>query len=283
MKFKENYFYSTISYASEYTLKNLIAEKAKILAELKEKDLFLKDFDKNPKFILENYEKALRLFEEVEVFFKKYITIKKHFEPGFFKKKEKIDLSIPNEILNKLEQKFKLAYTALYDAYEKNYNVITKGLYTKITFKHYKLSPTGDHYNVRKILSVEEEEKTVPKHLGQDKIHAMGVRKNVDGMFEIIPPGLNQFNVTQAEESEYFFVRKKDGLDYSAGEKYFYKKIFTDNAINVLSKITKAIHNSSWHNKKKFGGPFCYMAIPKKKFYIDLFKEEEVIRNKQLR
>ena len=282
MKFKENYFYSTISYAKEYSLYNLKKEKENILEELKKKENFFKEYDIDQKNILKNYDEAFILFDELESFAKKIVVVKKYYEPGFFKKKEKIDVTISTKDLDKLGQLFKNAFATLYKAYKRNKDVITKGLYTKISFDFYKLNPTGDYYNQRRKLNAEEERKSTPNYIFKKKIHAMGVETNTMRMFKSIPPGLELFNVTQVKESEIFFVREDEDSTFSS-KQYKYKDLYSERAIRYLNKLADIINNSTWAGQDEYNGPFCYMALPDKKFYKELFNEEYEIRQKQLR
>lgn len=282
MKFKENYFYSTISYAKEYSLYNLKKEEENILEELKKKENFFKQYDIDQKNILKNYDEAFILFDELESFAKKIVVVKKYYEPGFFKKKEKIDITISTKDLDKLGQLFKNACATLYKAYKRNKDVITKGLYTKISFDFYKLKPTGDYYNQRRKLNAEEERKSTPNYIFKKKMHGMGVETNTMRMFKSIPPGLELFNVTQVKESETFFVREDEDSTFSS-KQYKYKDLYSERAIRYLNKLADIINNSTWAGQDEYNGPFCYMALPDKKFYKELFNEEYEIRQKQLR
>ena len=274
MSFKETYFHSTISYAKEYSLKQLIAEEKKILNEFKEKEQFLKDFDINPKKILKNYEKVYALFSDLEIFFKKNIKIKKITESSFFKKREKVDLIVSKDFLTQLDKKFKITFSNLYEAFKNNKKIITRGLYTKITYDFYKLKPTGDYYNVRKLLNAEEEQKSTPKIIQKNQLSAMGAEENTSRMFKIIPPGIGMFSVSD--------IGNNDGTFFADGVQYKYEDCFTIRAMNILNKIKKIINDRTFENNT-YDGPYCYMAIPRKIFYETMFKEENEIRKKQLR
>ena len=283
-KFKENYFYETISYASEYGHKQLINEQKNILAELKSKDEFLKNYDKDIEKIIKLYSHYSQFFEEAERFLKSRLRIDKFYETGFFKKKEKVDLQISNEDLNKFLSILNKAFVSLFEAFYQNRLIITKGLYTKITFNFYKLTPTGEYYNLRMKLDSEEEEGSIPKQLLNEQLSAMGDRKYTDRMFQIIPPGLGIFNVIQVLESKDFMIggvyRTESGeYDSKPGVFYKYEDFYSERAIKILTKLAKGIRDIG----KDFGPPYRAVSVPKKEYYKRLFDEEKVIRLKQLR
>jgi hypothetical protein len=283
-KFKENYFYETISYASEYGHKQLINEQKNILAELKSKDEFLKNYNKDIEKIIKLYSHYSQFFEEAERFLKSRLRIDKFYETGFFKKKEKVDLQISNEDLNEFLSILNKAFVSLFEAFYQNRLIITKGLYTKITFNFYKLTPTGEYYNLRMKLDSEEEEGSIPKQLLNEQLSAMGDRKYTDRMFQIIPPGLGIFNVIQVSESKDFMiggVYKTESGEYDSkpGVFYKYEDFYSDRAIKILIKLAKGIEDIG----KGFGPPYRPVSVPKKEYYKKLFDEEKVIRLKQLR
>ena len=284
-KFRENFFYSTISYAKEYSHTQLINEQKKIHEELKAKEQFLENYNQDVKKIIRFYDKHIPYFEEAEKILKSCLKVEKFYESSFFKKKEKIDLYISKENLDKFKNVLKKGFNNLFKAFYENRSIITKGLYTKITFKFYKLNPSGDYYNLRQTLTDEASEGSIPGYLRDKELNAMGDKKYTDRMFKIIPPGLTIFNITEIDNSVEFYTggpfRNSNGeWESKSGEFFKFNEIYTERAIKNINKLNDALKECYEVN---YGAPYSVLSVPKKIYYKKIFEEEKEIRLKQLR